>query len=606
MSLAAFSVLFTCATRATRVTRGIVAAGAAVAVMLPIMAMAQAPEAKPVKRYALTIDAPQALRDLLTQHLEIAKRQDDADVDREALSILVERSQRQAAGLLATEGYFSPLISVTVDDAVQPWPVKMVVREGEPVRIASFEISLVGEHHEAAEAAYQQRKLAERWQIRNGDRFQQATWDSNKNALLREFVADTYPAARISFSEARIDPEGHLAHLKIGIDAGMPYYFGPTQITGVERYPAFLVEQTKPIDEGAPYQQSKLLQMQSALQTMPYFRNAIVTADLADAVGDRIPVQVRVVEARQHRVELGVGVSSNTGARVQAAYSDINIADRGWLFDTRLKLEQKEQTWDNSLRFPTRSDGWNDGIYLNLKADDIKGLKTESALLSFKRERKDTTIDRSVSLNYLWSAEKPEDARSRRVHALYPAWTWTKRDLDDLQYPRSGYVFNLQLAAGVAPILTTESFVRSYAKAIGLLPVGERDSLQIRLEGGTVFTRDVLGVPNDLRFRIGGDQSLRGYGYQSIGIPEGDATVCGRYAAIVGTEYTHWISSDWGVGMFAETGDVFNKGRLDYHSNTGVGFGPRWRSPVGPINIDLGYGMRTHKVLLHFSLGFVF
>ncbi|CAN5229531.1 autotransporter assembly complex family protein [soil metagenome] len=596
MSFAAFPVLF---------TRVIVAAGAAVAFAVPSVAAAEEAEPKPVKHYVLTIDAPPALRDLLNQHLELAKRQDDADVDREALAILVERAQRQAAGLLSTEGYFSPLITVTVDDAVQPWPVKMVVREGEPVRIASFEISMVGANHDAAQAEYQKRKLAERWQIKNGDRFQQDAWDSNKNALLREFVSDTYPAARIAFSEARIDPEGHLAHLKIDIDAGMPYYFGPTHISGVERYPAFLVEQTKPIEEGSPYQQSKLLQMQSALQTMPYFRNAIVTADLADAVGDRIPVEVRVVEARQHRVELGLGVSSNTGARVQAAYSDINIGDRGWLFDTRLKLEQKEQTWDNSLRFPTRSDGWNDGVYLNLKADDIKGLKTESSLLSFKRERKDPTIDRSISINYLWSAEKPEDARSRHVHALYPAWTWTKRDLDDLQYPRRGYVFNIQLAAAAAPVLTTESFVRTYAKAIGVLPVGERDSLQIRLEGGTVFTRDVLGVPNDLRFRIGGDQSLRGYGYQSIGIPEGDATVGGRYAAIVGTEYTHWISSAWGVGVFAETGDVFNKG-LDYHSNTGVGLGPRWRSPVGPINIDLGYGMRTHNVLLHFSLGFVF
>ncbi len=571
----------------------------------PADAAARETRSEASRRYVLTIEARDDLRELLQRYLEIAKREDEADIDRDALSILVERSQRQTRELLSTEGYFSPTVTVTVDDAVQPWPVKIVVREGDPVRIGTVEIEFTGEQAEAARRVYDARQLEKRWPLKSGARFRQGQWDAGKTALLREFVSDTFAAARISSSEARIDPEGHRATLKVEIDPGRPYVFGATRIIGVQKYPEFLVTQTKPIAVGSPYRQSKLLDLQSALQSMPYFRTAVVTADLSEAVGNVIPVEIHVAEARQYRVELGAGVSSNFGPRVQVGFSDVDVRDRGWMFDSRLQVDQLEQRVGTSLRFPTDQDGWNDGLFSNLKHDDIKHLDTRSALLSIRHERKDPSAERGWSVNYLWSDERPDGAGEREVHAFYPAWTWTRRGLDDLQYPRRGYVFNIQLAAAVKGLMTTESFVRSYARLVTVFPVGKRDSLQLRAEGGAVLTRDPYGVPEDLRFRIGGDQSLRGYGYQSIGIPLGEATVGARYTVMGGAEYTHWISRNWGVGVFAETGDAYNA-PFDYHSHTGIGLGPRWRSPIGPINIDVAYGVRTHNVLLHFSLGFVF
>lgn len=558
-----------------------------------------------VQRYAVVIKAPDDIGVLFYRYLELVRRQYDADIDRDQLELLADRAQRQARTLLNTEGYFAPDVSAEIDFEAQPWRVTLEAKPGDPVIVKQVDLELVGDAKADAETFYRERGLADLFRLKVGDRFRQTDWDAGKAAILRGFLLERFPDARIVFSQARVQPEAHEVTLKVQYDAGPARFFGETRVVGLQRYPETLVRSVNQIAAGSPYQQARLLEMQSELQAFPQFKSVNVIADFDHVVDGKVPVVVEVEENERKRVQIGLGYSTNTRERVQFGYSDYNVFDRGWRFDSLLKLERLEQSLDTSIRLPRGTDGWQDGAGVSLKRTDIEGEVTRTGLVELKRERKDGEFERGVNLRYYYSVQELANSERRIARALAPGVSWTVRHLDDLAYPHRGYVINTQFAVAGRDLGSDETFARAYGKAVLVLPVGEVDALMLRAEGGAVTAKDRTRVPSDLLFRAGGDQSIRGYNYQSIGVEDGGSIVGGRYLAIGGAEYVHWFSKTWGAGVFAETGDAFDQpGNMVL--NTGYGFGPRWRSPVGPINFDLAWGERTHAFKFHFSLGIVF
>ena len=63
--------------------------------------------------------------------------------------------------------------------------------------------------------------------------------------------------------------------------------------------------------------------------------------------------------------------------------------------------------------------------------------------------------------------------------------------------------------------------------------------------------------------------------------------------------------TDWEGALFVDAGSVADK-PADLHAKVGVGAGVRWKTPVGPLQIDLAYGVAVQKWRLHLNVGFVF
>jgi translocation and assembly module TamA len=126
-----------------------------------------------------------------------------------------------------------------------------------------------------------------------------------------------------------------------------------------------------------------------------------------------------------------------------------------------------------------------------------------------------------------------------------------------------------------------------------------------RLEAGAVLAGSRIGVPGALLFRTGGDQSVRGYAYQSLGVRQGDATLPGRYYTLASVEAVHWFNDFLGGAVFVDAGDAFDE-LAAMRIATGVGSGVRLRTPIGPLRLDLAYGERTRAVRIHFSAGLAF
>lgn len=601
--------------------------------------------------YNVRIDAPRQLDDLLEDNLDLLRWRGNARVDLEQLQRLVRDTPEQAKALIATEGYYSPQVSAGLDTSDGTPVARVIVEPGEPTLVSDIDLVLQGfVPFEQGGAPYDAAALRNRWSLPVGARFRQADWEGAKRDLLREVVQSRFPRAQLVETSATVDPETRKASLRVVMDSGPEMRFGELRIRGLKRYPSTIITNLNKIRPGDEYSETALQALQSRLQETGYFSTVEVSADMRAVLNAEIqemkedgddaaapapsataqaadpdapavpgqaatgvkppapgptvlPVLVRVTENKQKNVEVGLGFSTDTGARAQVGYDDLNV------FGKRMKsdviYEQKRQSARADFYWPTTPDGYNDSVGGGVEREDVRGEITTTASVSARRAWGTPELERSLTLEVL--AEKREVAGLETNYSKSVPLTYnvTRRKLDNLLQPTRGYALNWQVGVAPLPLLTDEKFIRGYTRGVYYRPVGETGTLILRGEAGAVFSKDKEGVPSSFLFRAGGDQSVRGYGYQQLGVQEGNAIVGGRYLLTAGAEYQYWFRPPWGVAVFYDAGNAGDK-FSDLHPKSGYGVGARWRSPVGPINVDVAYGHAVKKARLHFSLGFTF
>ena len=129
--------------------------------------------------------------------------------------------------------------------------------------------------------------------------------------------------------------------------------------------------------------------------------------------------------------------------------------------------------------------------------------------------------------------------------------------------------------------------------------------MSCRADAGAVLAPTRDGIPSPLLFRTGGDTTVRGYAFDSLGVPLGTAVVGGRYYAVGSIEAIRWIGEAWGLAAFVDAGNAVDS-LSDFHIAVGYGIGVRIRTPLGPFRLDLAYGQEVHQVRLHFPVGLSF
>ena len=162
----------------------------------------------------------------------------------------------------------------------------------------------------------------------------------------------------------------------------------------------------------------------------------------------------------------------------------------------------------------------------------------------------------------------------------------------------------LQGGGGI-PGASTRGFGRVLGRFSAWLPINRVSELQLRAEGGAVLSPTRDGIPSTLLFRTGGDNTVRGYAFESLGVQDGDAVVPGRYYAVANVDAIRWIGESWGVAAFVDAGNATDS-LTDFHLALGYGIGARVRTPLGPFRLDVAYGQDVHKVRVHFSVGLTF
>jgi translocation and assembly module TamA len=546
--------------------------------------------ANPLLAGEIRLDAPDEISELIAPLMP-----EDAAPGKKLREMLSET--------LATEGYFSPTIDFNEDQS----EIKLKIDPGPRTLITRVNATVDG----PIEAKTKTRLLAE-WALPVGAPFRQADWNTAKHQLLTDLLMHEHAAAKLVDSAANIDPEARSAELTAHYDAGPRYRFGALQIEGLTRYNAELVERyNREVEAGAPYQLEKLNKLIATLQATPYFASVQGQLDLeaGDATDDdgiaNAPVKLTVTERPAHRLSFGAGVSSNTGGRVEVNYQTPDMFNRAWQFSTGLRLEQKQQTLYGDIFFPPDRSNRRNSIGAMAENTDIQGLATSRVAFGAQTVEQFGSIEQRLSINWQDETRKPDGGLETQSRALVPNVMWTWRKVDNLLNPSNGTVLQGQVGGGAKAALSDENFLRLSARWLQYIALSKNNQLTLRSDIGYTVADSSLHIPQDYLFRTGGTGTVRGYAYQSLGVKEGTAIVGGRYMAVASGELTHWLNDSWGIAGFIDAGDAVDELK-GAKPAIGYGLGARWRSPAGPIAVDLAYGERSEKIHLHFALAIPF
>lgn len=574
--------------------------------------------------FTIEVDAPKDVRELLEKYLELERYRHFAGLRPSELRRLLGASDGNIRNLLGSIGYFSPTIELELreqprDSGIPP-TVIVKVDPGPATKISRVDISFSGTNADDPKGSFIRRSIERNWDLPVGETFSQSEWSSAKNEGLRSLQNRRYPTAQLLSSSANIDTDTNEAKLKVNYEPGSAYYFGPLVIEGVERYnPAGLIRLAR-LPVGQVYSQSSLLDAQQRLASSGYYDSVFLT--LATEVAKpgeaevHAPVIAEVREAKLQKWVYGLGFSTDTGTRFSIDHTHNKDPFLNWRAVSKLQLDKKYPEISTRLTSLPDYSGWNYFIGGKAAREKLADYSVNNISLLAGRGKSEDKIDRNYYLQYDMAKPQGNDDLPSSS-ALTGNYSWTGRYFNSTLNPTRGYGFGIELGAGSTLTPDNEPFGRISARWLYFLPLsrdeetGRRSRLALRANGGAVLARQDATIPVTLLFLAGGDNSIRGYRYQSIGArTDNGALVGGRYMLTGSVAWIRPITvagnhSDWEQSYFIDAGTVTDN-MSDTKIYTGIGTGVLWKSPVGPMQIDVAYGVQTQKIRLHLRLGFNF
>ncbi|MEN9903968.1 MAG: hypothetical protein RLZZ555_533 [Pseudomonadota bacterium] len=570
--------------------------------------------------FRLEIIAPAPLDAFLLRHAELQRFSALDDLSRAELERLLLTAPADLRQLLATRGHFTPLIKLRLVERADAGPtVRVEVEPGPLTLVADWRLGLLGAARDDPAAAGQRMALQSDWPLRAGSPFLQEDWDEAKQAALRTLSRHRYPQARIAHSQADVDPVRQQAHLQLELDSGPAYRLGPLRVEGSERYPPETIERQlrlAGVVEGEDYDLRLLQAAQQRLLDQGDYESVFVRID-TEADPDAAPVQVSVREARQQKLIAGIGASTDNGARLSLEHLHRRVPGLDWRVASRLQLERDTRTLATAFDSPIDDHGWRWNLGGQLQRQQDDAVVTTSQQLRAGRAQGGRRLERQYYAQYDRSSvhDPAAPAQGDAASSLSGHYGWTRRDFDDLANPTRGEGLALELGAGLTLSQSPQPYLRGRLRWQSYRPAFEGSDRPsrwaLRLDAGAVLSPDDGAVPATQRFLAGGEGSVRGYALREIGVRRADGSVDpGRYLGVASLEWQRplWLDghrSDWETALFVDAGAVADRSQ-DIAPRVGVGAGIRYRSPVGPLQLDLAYGLQRHALRLHMSVGFVF
>ncbi|WP_404300311.1 autotransporter assembly complex family protein [Alicycliphilus denitrificans] len=570
--------------------------------------------------FALDIQAEDDdIRAYLGQHLELQRFRKLPDLQASELARLLQAADANARELLATLGYFSPEITLALHQELPTRRVQVRVLPGPRTHIASVDIALAGSGAPTEDLARRQAQLQRGWGLPAGAPFTQQAWDEAKTQGLRSLQARRYPTARITESRADVDADSAQARLSAQYDSGPAYRFGPLQMRGGERYDSLGLARIALLPTGADYSEARLLDAQQRLAASGYYDAVFLTLDTGAADPQAAPVIAQVRDAPLQKLVFGVGISTDSGPRLSMDHVHNRLPALGWRAVSKVSLDRNLGLISTDWTALPSASGWRWFTGAQLQREATGSFDVDSTRLRAGRTQNGDHIDRSYFLQHD-TAKSRDPGAPPSSSAISGNFGWTGRYFNNNTAPTRGWGLAGEIGLGStlrpfgAPFVRTQLRWQSFID-LGRVDLGEQvrraSRLSLRLEGGAVLARADADIPVTQLFLTGGDTSVRGYGYRSIGAGINNGQLFGgRYMAVGSAEWQRPITvrgnrTDFEGALFVDAGAVADKpGEMS--ARVGLGAGLRWRSPVGPLQADLGYGLQSHELRLHLRLGYTF
>jgi len=495
--------------------------------------------------------------------------------------------------------------------------VSIHVELGEPVRVRNEAVSVDGAGNEDATVA----AALTAFVPRRGAVLDHRLYEASKSRVAGALAGHGYFDAELVAHRVEVTRADNAADIDLRWTSGERHALGmvtfnqePTRVIRDS-----LLQRLVDWDEGDPYDSAKLDKLRRSLTALDYFGLVDVNAKPEDAIGKVVPITIDLTPAPRSIYTAGLSYGTLSGAGVSGGVERRYLNALGHKALAQVEYANKRKMATLQYRVPAFA--WLDGWYTaSLQAVDELTDYTNSRRLELVGSRSgqfNNHLNLVASMHVLrerWAYNIADDGGGALAPIDYsyasfwfPSLQAEYIDVDDRLDPRRGGGGTLTLRGGKGGADGNATFVQLHASAQWFHGFDVDSKLIVRGEAGHTFTDQILNLPPSLRYYAGGDRSVRGYGWHEIG-PKVE-TDYGFYftgasnVVTASVEYERYFRGPWGAAVFIDSGSAFDGRRPDMH--TGVGIGVRWRSPVGPVRIDIARGLDSpdSPFTLHLNIG---
>ena len=542
--------------------------------------------------------AENSLKDNLLSRLSLNAEPCDAPVWR--VRRLFARAEKEFDPAFRAFGFYQAKVEKNLTTGGDCWQARFVVTLGAPVTIRKRDVVVLGD----ATGDKRLTELLASLPLPEGAVLNHAKYEEIKERL-RVFAAERgYLDFEFTRQQLRVYPDDAVAEIDIEAQSGPRYRFGELRFSKQALDEDFVRKLAK-AREGEPFHSRKLAAIDRRLSDGGYFSRVEVRPRRDEAVDESVPIDIVLESADRHVWRAGAGYATDTGARVSFGYDNRYINPKGHRFSSNLRLSPVESSLIADYLVPGEDPHReNFSFGARLLHEDTDSLESDSASLIARQTIKTGTWTQTRFLELLYEKSLVGND-STTATLLMPGYRIERTKADNVLQTAHGYRVSLEVRGSSESLLSTVTMLQLRGNAKGIHRFGEGGRVTGRVDIGTTIGEDVTNLPGSLRFFAGGDNSVRGYAYESLGpvdatgLPEG-----GRNLLVGSIEYEHPVVEDeWWVAAFVDGGNAFSS--EEFEPRYGYGVGIRWYSPVGRVRLDFAVPDDTDQDewRLHFGLG---
>jgi translocation and assembly module TamA len=535
------------------------------------------------------------------------------DITAAEVTRLVERAQDQVRSALQPYGYYDASVTDDIKQLGKDWQVTLHVKPGEPVKVTRVELQL----DKDAAAIAPIRRASRTIERLKGKTLDHGAYDAARDALSAQLAANGFLDARLLTHRVEVTRADRSAVIKLAWQAGPRHRYGEVRFEGSQFNEGFL-DRYVPFKSGEYFSQDQLLELQQALNGADYFAVVNVLPDVDATSNGKVNVTVQLTPAKRTIYTGGPFVGTDTGFGLRGGIERRWVNRRGHKWKSELALAQRLKTLSTQYSIPLPGEhqrSYNFGA--NFRDANTETSQSRTLELVANESRQWHGWVRSVGVHALVGTftvgrrgSEPENTpgiEHGRSTLVFGELSLTRKQSDNPTFVHRGWSISLAARSTAGSLLSDTRFsqLTADAKWIHAFGARQRNRLILRGSAGTTLTGDFNALPPQLRFFAGGDRSVRGYGYQSIGPSNSfDRVIGGRNLLLASSEVEHYFTRHWGMAAFVDAGNAFSS--TDYRPKVGAGLGLRWLSPVGMVRVDVGtpiHDARHHGIELHLVIG---
>ncbi len=573
-----------------------IASTLAVVLLCPLAAWA---EAKPFTVNIEGLNNGSLLRNIqarLTLRTAVREQTDAQPLSDRRIRALNRRAEDDIRAALHPFGYYDT--EVTTDfNLDERRATYTIVTLGPRTVVRDISIRVIGEGKDFEPLKEVQTRL----RMQPGEPLRHQRYSDDKNSFSRAAFEYGFLDGRFITHDLWVFPDEQAADIEWRFDTGRRWRFGEITVES-DNIDEDVIRRYIRMQEDNYFSPKDVTDTQFALTDLGYFSQVEITPDRDNASETHVPLLVRTTPIKDVLYTAGIGYGTDTGARLSLGAEWRRWNRRGHKLRTDMRLSEIQNRIGAEYRIPLGSQhGEHLAFHTAYVDEEFDEGETERYEIGASLTREPGDWSRRFYITYELEESRLGN-QFTNTNLLMPGVSLTRSELDDPIHPRSGWYVFADVHGAYEEALSSTSFIQTMVQGRFVLPLWDSARLLFRGEYGATFNDDIASLPASQRFFAGGDQSVRGYAYRSIGPRDGSGeNVGGEYVTTLSSEIEQTVWGNFGVAAFYDLGGVDNKPGPALQS--AVGGGLRYRAPIGYINLDLAHPLRRPETGVRLHIG---